>query len=47
MEINVNEKVDFSYPEGYKKALESLSFLPEEMRESLFLALITNIALMG
>lgn len=27
------EKIDFSYPEGYQKALESLDFLAEEERE--------------
>ena len=35
MEIDVNEKVDFSYPEGYQKALDSLTFLPEEARAGL------------
>lgn len=27
------EKVEFTYPEGFKKAAEALDFLPEEERE--------------
>ena len=41
--MNKNEVLDYSYPEGFKKAAESLDFLPEEEREgflSLFLAML-------
>lgn len=27
------EKVDFTYPEGFRKAAAALDFLPEEQRE--------------
>lgn len=27
------EMIDFTYPEGYKKALDSLDFLPEDQRD--------------
>ena len=35
------EKVDFSYPEGFQKAVDNLTFLPEEMRE-LMLSVLLN-----
>ena len=35
------EMVDFSSMEGYQKALDSLDFLPEEMRDELVSGLIS------
>ncbi len=46
MEIDVNEKLDFTYPEGYQKALDSLTFLPEEAREALVQAFLGQPLLM-
>lgn len=43
MEIDVNEKVDFSYPEGFQKAVDSLTFLPEEQRAAMLIVLITSL----
>ena len=46
MEFNPNDKLDYSYPEGFKKAASSLVFLPEEQREAMlstFLTLLTQL----
>lgn len=33
---NPDDKVDFTYPEGYQAALEALDMLPEDSRDAIF-----------
>ena len=42
-ENNNGKKIDFTYPEGMKKAAALLTFLPEEQREALTMALASSI----
>ncbi|MBQ7737635.1 MAG: hypothetical protein IJT62_07355 [Oscillospiraceae bacterium] len=41
MNFDMNEKLDFSYPEGFQKAAASLEFLPEEQRVPMLATFLT------
>lgn len=41
-----DKKVDFTYPEGFTKAANSLTFLPEESRAEFLLAMVAAILVM-
>ena len=44
--IDKDAEIDFSYPEGFKKAAASLDFLPEESREATLERFISGILMM-
>ena len=41
-----NNKVNFSYPEGFMEATNSLNFLPEEARAQTLIGLMLSIVIM-
>ncbi len=41
-----DKKVDFTYPEGFMEAANSLTFLPEESRAMFLTTLIATILMM-